>query len=260
MTRTVVVTGSAGGVGSAVRARLEADGHRVIGIDRRDAEIEADLAEPAGRAPIAEEVARLADGAVDGLVVAAAILEGPGPDVVTVNYFGAVATLESLRPLLARGSSPAAVVLSSNSTTCQAGYPLEVVTACLTGDEEAARASAELDPSGLLVYPATKLALTRWLRRRAVTPEWIGAGIRLNAVTPGLLDTGMTRHMLEVFTQLDDVYPIPAGRVGQPEEVAGLIVYLLGPEAGFFCGSVVCIDGGTEAALRPDDWPAPPVS
>ena len=41
------------------------------------------------------------------------------------------------------------------------------------------------------------------------------------------------------------------------DEVAGLLAYLLSPEAAFFAGSVLVMDGGTEAALRPDDWPRP---
>ena len=55
---------------------------------------------------------------------------------------------------------------------------------------------------------------------------------------------------------LGDIYPIPIGRAGQADEVAGLLAYLLSPAAGFFCGSVLTMDGGTDAALRADDWPA----
>ena len=53
-----------------------------------------------------------------------------------------------------------------------------------------------------------------------------------------------------------DGFPIPAGRPGRPEEIAVLVDYLLSPLAGFFCGSIVFCDGGTDALLRPDDWPA----
>ncbi len=48
---------------------------------------------------------------------------------------------------------------------------------------------------------------------------------------------------------------IPVGRPGRPEEVAGFIAYLLGPEARFFCGSMLFIDGGTDALFRTNDWP-----
>jgi NAD(P)-dependent dehydrogenase (short-subunit alcohol dehydrogenase family) len=102
------------------------------------------------------------------------------------------------------------------------------------------------------VYPATKLALARWVRRSAVSEAWAGSGIRLNAVAPGFIATPMTAGTEDFVLGLGDVYPVPQRRAGQPEEVAGLLAYLLSPEAAFFCGSVVFMDGGTDAAVRPD--------
>jgi hypothetical protein len=54
-----------------------------------------------------------------------------------------------------------------------------------------------------------------------------------------------------------DMFPIPLGRAGTADEQAALITFLLGPDAGFFVGSIVFNDGGTDALLRPDDWPQP---
>jgi nucleoside-diphosphate-sugar epimerase len=73
---TIVITGSAGGIGAATRRRLEADGHTVVGVDVRDAEVIADLSTPAGRADMAEAVGQRCDGALDGLVAGAGC---PGP-------------------------------------------------------------------------------------------------------------------------------------------------------------------------------------
>jgi NAD(P)-dependent dehydrogenase (short-subunit alcohol dehydrogenase family) len=242
-------------MGQAIRERLEGAGHRVIGIDVRDAEVIADLSTASGRDAMVAEVQSQCGGALDGLVVAAGIRSGEAADIVSVNYFGAIAALDGLRPLLAHGTDPCAVAVSSNSTTTQPGYPVDVAELCLSGDEAAARVAIGVDALG--AYPATKLALARWVRRHAPFPDWIGAGIRLNAIAPGFIDTPMTKGMWEFVSSLPDIFPIPVGRAGQPGEIAALVDYLLSPDAGFFCGSVITMDGGTDAAMRADDWPQP---
>jgi NAD(P)-dependent dehydrogenase (short-subunit alcohol dehydrogenase family) len=259
--RTVVVTGSASGMGAATRRLLEADGHRVIGVDLHDAEVVADLGTPAGRARAVDGVGERCDGRLDGLVTWAGIpglSDTPGGDVVSVNHFGAVAVLEGLRALLAAGDRPAAVAVSSNSTTCQPGVPLDLVEECLGGDEPAARAMAD-EAGALAAYPASKLALARWARRHATGEHWAGAGITLNVVAPGAVQTPLldaTRNDPTIGPFVDD-FPLPVGRTGRAEEVAAFVVFLLGPHARFFCGSVVFVDGGTDALLRPDAVPPP---
>ncbi len=250
---TIVITGSAGGIGQATRERLVRDGHEVIGVDLRDAEVIADLSTAEGRAAMVDAVADVSGGRIDGLVAGAGIT-GPDPaQVVSINYFGAAATIAGLRPLLVHGADPSAVAVSSNSSTAMTDLPEALVEACLGGDEAEARALAGTEPT--VAYAASKLALARWVRRTAVGPDWAGSRIRLNAVAPGLIDTPMTADMIDVVLSLGDLYPIPQERAGRPEEVANLLSFLLSPEAGFFCGSVVFMDGGSDAALNPDAWP-----
>ena len=259
---TIAVTGSGSGIGAATAARLTADGHRVIGVDLRGAEIEADLGTPDGRAAAVAAVTEASEGVLDGLITCAGISGFPGRPaslLAAVNYFGTVEVMEGLRPLLAAGTDPSAVAISSNSTTTAPGYDLALVDACLAGDEAAALEVADRSDS-IIAYAATKLAVARWVRRSAVSADWAGAGIRLNAIAPGMIATPMIDEgnsdenlakQLAMFEQT-----IALGRPGRAEEMAALLAFLVGPESTFFCGSIVFCDGGTDAALRTNDWPA----
>jgi NAD(P)-dependent dehydrogenase (short-subunit alcohol dehydrogenase family) len=252
----VAVTGSASGIGAAIQARLERDGQRVIGVDLRDAEVVADLAAPHGRTVAIAAVEAGCGGRLDGLVVCA----GVGPHVadaaliVSLNYFGAQRLLDGLRPALARGAQPAAVAISSNSSTLpNTDSPL--VAACLAGDEAEARQLA-VALAGQPVYGGSKLALTRWVRRHAARADWAGAGIRLNAVAPGPIQTPLLQGGLDDARYGPAIrgFPIPTGGFGAPADVAAAVAFLLGPEARFCCGSVLFVDGGTDALLRPDQY------
>jgi NAD(P)-dependent dehydrogenase (short-subunit alcohol dehydrogenase family) len=250
-------------MGAATRQRLEADGHQVLGIDVRDAEAQFDLGTPDGRTNAVEAIYQYADGAIDGLVTFAGLAgttTRPGSVVASVNYFGTIALLEGLRPALvaARGGQPAAVVISSNSSTVQPGLPSSLVEACLEGDEDEARRLGD-ELGAPVAYPSSKLAVARWVRRQAPQAEWAGEGICLNAVMPGYIETPMTAEIRrdEKIGPLLDKFPIPVGRAGKPEDIAALVTFLLGPDARYLCGSVVLADGGSEALLRPDAWPTP---
>jgi len=70
---TAVITGSASGIGAATRARLESEGFNVIGIDLRNAEIEADLSTPEGRQKAVSETIEKSNGKIDRLVLAAGL-------------------------------------------------------------------------------------------------------------------------------------------------------------------------------------------
>jgi NAD(P)-dependent dehydrogenase (short-subunit alcohol dehydrogenase family) len=258
---TYVITGAGSGIGAATAARLRSDGHDVIGVDLEGAEIVADLGTTDGRRAAIDAVGSAADGSLDGVVTCAGLagfFERPGSLLASVNYFGTVEVLDALRPLLAAEGGGACVAISSNSATVQPGVPVDVIEACLAGDEALARELADV-AGALLTYPATKVGVAWWVRRNAPTDAWIGSGVRMNAIAPGLIHTPMTKAGFEDPTMgpLLEQFPVPVGRGGRPEEMASVIAFLLGPEASFICGSVIYADGGTEAQLRPDAWPSP---
>lgn len=253
--RTVALSGSASGIGRALQERLERDGQRVIGVDVRDAEVTTDLASAAGRAQAVADVLRACAGTLDAAVACAGL--GPQHDdaaaVVSVNYFGAVAFLAGLRDGLAAGRAPAAVAVASNSATLSPAADGSLAAACRAGDEAEARREAAAR-GGTAAYAGAKLALARWVRRTATHADWAGRGIRLNAVAPGatltpLLQGGLDHPALGAAIR---GFPIPLGGFGAPDRVAAAIAFLLGPDAAFCCGSVLFVDGGSDALLRPD--------
>jgi NAD(P)-dependent dehydrogenase (short-subunit alcohol dehydrogenase family) len=246
------MTGSASGIGAAVRDRLEGGGSRVIGVDLRGQEVAADLSTTEGRASAVRAVREACGGALDGLACCA----GLGPQVqppaliVSVNYFGAVEILDGLCDLLAAGEAPAAVAIASNSATISPNADGALAATCLTADEqEACRIAGE----GAGAYAASKLALARWVRREAPGARWAGRGIRLNAVAPGAVLTPLLQGGLE-DAQLGPAIrglPIPLGGFGRPEQIAAAVAFLLGPESSFCCGSIFYVDGGSDALIRP---------
>jgi NAD(P)-dependent dehydrogenase (short-subunit alcohol dehydrogenase family) len=218
-----------------------------------------DLGTPAGRQRAVAAILDECGGTLDGIVTCAGVGGLPGRAgslLVDVNYLGTVELLTELRPALARGHDASAVAIGSNSTTVQPGVPLKVADACLAGELHTARALAD-DAGALATYPATKLAVSRWIRRQAPSAAWIGAGIRLNAVAPGMVETALVAEQREDATigPLLDSLPIPIGRPGQAEEIAAVVAFLLSPGASFLCGTIVLADGGTEAHLRPESYP-----
>jgi NAD(P)-dependent dehydrogenase (short-subunit alcohol dehydrogenase family) len=250
--RTYVVTGSASGIGAATAALLRERGAEVIGCDLGEADIQADLSTPAGRQALVDQVTERAP--IDAVL---AIAGGGRTGLLETNYFGTVATLEGLRPLLAQSEAPRAVAVSSTSSLAPA--PERVVQACLDGDEAAAVALVDAEPSiggPTGAYGIAKRALNRWVRRAAPTPEWAGAGIALNAVAPGVVDTPAAAWILaseDVRTAVQTAAPQPFGGFpGRPEWVGELICWLADADNRFVTGQIIFADGGAEATMLGD--------
>lgn len=251
MTRTYLVTGAASGIGFATTGYLRERGNRVITLDLHDADVVADLATPAGRIAAIDGVEAAAGSSLDAVVACAgtAVMTGL---TIRVNYFGTIALLDGLRPLLATAAAPRVVVISSVGiafSTIDAA-----VDACLAGDEEAAVLAAETVP--ILAYPSSKRALSRWVRRMAATPEWAGAGIALNAIGPGTVETPMIQELLDDpagIEMLDSGVPMPLSGHAQPAQIAPVLAFLTSEENTLITGQMLFVDGGAESIIRGDD-------
>lgn len=249
--QTAVITGAASGIGKATANLLRSRGYRVIGVDRRESDVVADLSGPAGRNSMIEQVSRLCPDGIDAVVAAAGIALVPDPRAtLAVNFFGAVRTLEGLRPLLARSDRPRAVTITS--TAIMLAPNEDLVRRLLAGDEQAALASLEVDEN--VAYSTSKMALARWVRQAAVSREWAGSGILLNAVAPGVTATPMTvpvRATAEAREALAKSTPNAVGRYAEAEEIAEVVAFLAGLQGGYLLGQNIFVDGGTDAIVRP---------
>lgn len=227
--RVVVITGAASGMGLA-DARLAADEGAIVwatdvvdGADTDDDRITSrtlDVTDPLAWERLAAEI-RDRDGRVDGLVNNAGIASRDRlPDVLLsawhrtleVNVTGPLLGMQALRPLMHHGASI-----------------VNIVSIAALGGHVAA------------AYTTSKWAL-RGLSRVAAL-EFGEAGIRVNAVFPGLVDTPLMDAASPAFAAAA-IAETPLGRSGAPADIAPLVVYLLSEESAFITGAEIAADGG----------------
>ena len=183
---------------------------------------------------------------------------------VAVNYFGTLAVLTGLRVSLAGRPAPRVAVVSSLSSLLPGDD--EIVAACLADREDAAIAAAARAIAagrGRIIYGSTKVALNRWVRRNAGGPAWAGAGIPVNVVAPGVVDTDTARRFVladpAVKATVARAMPQPLGFPGPVAAVAGAIAWMTSADNAFMTGQIVFVDGGAEVLLRGEDPYARPV-
>ena len=219
-----LVTGAAGGMGRAIVAELEAQGHEVVGADLQGAALSFDQRDrDAAGAAVEEAAVRL--GGLDAVIANAGVVDtihradrfpplAWAKDLET-NLTGAFNVVQAAYEHL-RASASAAIVFVSS-------------------------ASAELGLPGQAAYTASKAGLVGLARTLAA--EWGPQGIRVNVVMPGLIGTPKVRALPPAL--LDAMSKaIPLGRIGEPEDVARTIAFLAGPGAAYINGQVLRIDGG----------------
>jgi NAD(P)-dependent dehydrogenase (short-subunit alcohol dehydrogenase family) len=252
LAKTIVVTGAASGIGRATTQLLRDRGHGVIGIDLRNTDVEADLSSDEGRKAMVDGVRERVGGNIDGFVAAAGVSpdQGDAEAILRINYYGAVATAEGLRPLLDPGKPARGVMISSTSTLMAPDQ--EWARKLMGGDEHAVVAELGNDPA--TAYMSSKLAISLWTRKSAVAQEWAGSGNLLNCIVPGVIDTPMNSKLFEREDgpkMLAQAQPNALGRYGRPEEVAEAIAFLVADSPAYLVGQLLYVDGGTDAILRP---------
>jgi NAD(P)-dependent dehydrogenase (short-subunit alcohol dehydrogenase family) len=245
--RHVVVTGAGTGIGRAVARRLAGDGAVVtlVGLDRRELdEVAADLGGPVHVAPcdirrrkeVDDAMARAAAarGPVAALVAGSGIggenEDGTGDrfdDLLQVNLAGTYYTCRAAYRHLAPGPEPRHIVVIS-SILARIGVP------------------------GYTGYSASKAGLLGLVRSLAA--ELAPAGVQVNAVCPGWVDTDMAWHGLDALARSiggtrEDAYreamrAVPLGRMARPEEIAGTVAWLLSPDARGVTGQAIDHNGG----------------
>jgi NAD(P)-dependent dehydrogenase (short-subunit alcohol dehydrogenase family) len=246
------ITGSASGIGAAVATAMRAAGHQVIGIDRSNAEVIADLSTPQGRDAAITQVLDLSNGVLDGLICCAGIgVTSPNCGLIlAVNYFGVSQLLDGLQGALAKGQQPAALVIGSVAATHSGPNGQPMTEMMIAGDEAQALELANTLGEPHVAYAASKYAISRHARSLAVS--WGQQGVRLNVVAPGAVETPLHQASLDDarFGKSTREFVAPVGRSAKPSEIAAVVAFLQSSQASFVHGSVVFVDGGMDAMVR----------
>jgi NAD(P)-dependent dehydrogenase (short-subunit alcohol dehydrogenase family) len=229
--KTAVVTGGGSGIGRAVADRLRADGYHVATIDVNQSQDEfAQTADVTDRAQVeaALSAIRARLGPV-GILVNAAGLDGfkrftditfaEWQKVVDVNLNGVFHCIQAVLPDMVDAGWGRIVNISSSST--HSGTPY------------------------MSHYVAAKSAVNGLTKSLAL--EYGPAGITVNAVPPGFIDTPMLRNA-EARGRLRNVQATidatPVRRIGRPEDIAAACAFLISEEAGYITGQILGVNGG----------------
>jgi len=241
--RVALLTGASRGIGRAIALRLAGAGARVVVSSRRldNVQAVADEIRAAGGEALAVE-AHVGDPvAVEALVARTAQAYGH-LDVVVNN----AATNPHFGPLLSADEGQWDKILDTNAKAafrlCKATVPhLEA----RGGGKIINLASvAGLQPSpGMGLYGISKAALIMLTRQLAM--ELGAANIQVNAIAPGVIKTRFSQVLWQTPQISDPILArMPLGRFGEPEDVAGLALYLASPASDYVTGAVFVVDGG----------------
>ncbi|MGP4670287.1 SDR family NAD(P)-dependent oxidoreductase [Agrobacterium pusense] len=245
--RTVIVTGAGSGIGAACVRRLYAEGANVVAVDVTEAAVHKIVSEFDNSARVVPAVADVCDQ-VAALTLASETRARFGSLNGLINCAGitGVANIVDVEP--EKLERVMGVNLGGTVNMCQA-----FVRA--VRDDHGPRAIVNISSGAgvmgvpnRLPYVASKFAVSGITK--SMSPELGPLGIRVNAVAPGMTKTPLVEYMLqdpEAVARINAAHPI--GRMGEPEEIAAVIIFLLTDDASFMTGAVVSVDGGQTACL-----------
>ena len=248
--KAAIVTGAGSGIGRASALLFAAEGAAVLAVDRNVEGLEATAAEAKERGlDLVTRAADVSDEAeVKGYVAAA--LEAFGQlDIVFANagVSGGLVPLfeqsvEHWRDTLAVNLiGPFLAIKHAAPVLVGRGGGSIVLTASVAG----LRANAAGHP-----YSASKAGVISLARTSAYTLS--GTGVRVNAVCPGLIETGMTKPIFDYARSRGSADKIgqlnPLKRAGRPEEIAAMALFLASDESSYVNGQAFAVDGGLSAS------------
>jgi NAD(P)-dependent dehydrogenase (short-subunit alcohol dehydrogenase family) len=239
--KTALVTGGTRGIGLAIVRALRRNGARVIAVSKSQDQIalfnkefaedplaSAELVDVRDRRSLQALKDRITqldilipNAGVNTRVKALDLPEEPLRDMLETNLYGVFVTCQVFGPLLI--AKPGGRVVITSSVSAIHGQNLRAA------------------------YAATKAGLSGLVRALAV--EWGPLGVTVNAVGPGIIETPLTRAYMDQFPERVEaaIANTPLRRIGQPEDVADVVLFLASDAARFMTGQTVFVDGGVSA-------------
>jgi meso-butanediol dehydrogenase / (S,S)-butanediol dehydrogenase / diacetyl reductase len=245
--RTVIVTGAASGIGAACVKRLLQEGATVVGVDVTQDGVDAILAQSSDRSRLQASILDVTDhAAVTSFVSGVRHRLGGLQGLVNCAGITGIGSILDTEP--AKHQKIMDVNLNGTINMCQAFVQA-------VKDDKAARAIVNISSGAgvlgvpnRLSYVASKFGISGI--SKSMAPELGPYGIRVNAVAPGVTRTPLMEYALKDPVRAKAILAAhPIGRIGEPEEIAAVIVFMLSDDASFMTGSVVSVDGGQTACL-----------